>query len=241
LKEQILLLIKLQDIDSEIKRLTARKGALPEEKERLEEEREHFEKGIEEDKEQRDTLNQAHSDKEKELRGNIESAKKTKNRLLEVKTNKEYEAMLKEIENINKKNSSIEDEIINLLEEVEKAGTNLKEREAERVEYIKSNERDITRIDEEMDSIDSLLKKMLAEDATCREIIKPDLLKRYDVIKEKRNGQAVVPVWKEVCGGCHMNIPPQLYIELQKYEKVMLCPNCNRIIYWEDRDNNDQG
>ena len=239
MKEQILLLVKLQDIDSEIKRLAARKDDLPEEKERLEEERVSFEQGIEEDKERLDVLNQAHSDKEKELRGNIESAKKTKNRLLEVKTNKEYEAMLKEIENINKKNSSIEDEIINLLEETEKAGTTLKEREAERVEYIKNNERNITKIDEEIDSIDVLLKKMLAEDATCREIIKPDLIKKYDLIKEKRNGQAVVPVWKEVCGGCHMNIPPQLYIELQKYEKVRLCPNCNRIIYWEDRENND--
>ena len=239
MKEQILLLVKLQDIDSEIKRLAARKDDLPEEKERLEEERVSFEQGIEEDKERLDVLNQAHSDKEKELRGNIESAKKTKNRLLEVKTNKEYEAMLKEIENINKKNSSIEDEIINLLEETEKAGTTLKEREAERVEYIKNNERNITKIDEEIDSIDVLLKKMLAEDAKCREIIKPELIKKYDLIKEKRNGQAVVPVWKEVCGGCHMNIPPQLYIELQKYEKVRLCPNCNRIIYWEDRENND--
>jgi predicted nucleic acid-binding Zn-ribbon protein len=239
LKEQILLLIKLQEIDSEIKRLAVRKENLPGEKGRLEEERASFEKGIEEDKERHDALNQVHSDKEKELRGNIESAKKTKSRLLEVKTNKEYEAMLKEIDNITKKSSTIEDEIINLLEEIEKAGTNLKEREEERVEYIKHNEMDITKLDKEMDSIDSLLKKMLAEDAKCRKIIKPDLLKRYDVIKEKRNGQAVVPVWKEVCGGCHMNIPPQLYIELQKYEKVMLCPNCNRIIYWEDRENND--
>jgi predicted nucleic acid-binding Zn-ribbon protein len=239
LKKQILLLIKLQDIDSEIKRLAARKENLPEEKEKLEEERATFEKGIEEDKERLDALNKAHSDKEKELRGNVESAKKTKSRLLEVKTNKEYEAMLKEIENLNKKNSSIEDEIINLLEETEKAGTNLREREAERVEFINNNERDITKLDEEIDSIDVLLKKMLAEDATCREIIKPELLKKYDLIKGKRNGQAVVPVWKEVCGGCHMNIPPQLYIELQKYEKVMLCPNCNRIIYWEDRENNE--
>ncbi len=238
MKEQILLLIKLQDIDSEIKRLEARKENLPEEKKRLEEEKATFERGIEEEREQLNALNQAHADKEKELRGNLESAKKTKSRLLEVKTNKEYEAMLKEIETINKKNSSIEDEIINLLEEVEKAGRNLEQRERERLEYIGNNEREITRIDEEIDSIDSLLEKMLVEDATCREIIKPDLLKKYDVIKERRNGQAVVPAWKEICAGCHMNIPPQLYIELQKYEKVMLCPNCNRIIYWEDKENN---
>lgn len=239
MKEQILSLIKLQDIDSELKRLAVRKDELPAEKEMLEEERVRFEQGIEEDRKRLEALNQAHSDKEKELRGNIESAKKTKGRLLEVKTNKEYEAMLKEIESLKKRSSSIEDEIITLLEDTEKAGTTLKDREEERAGYIKKNERDIAKINEEIDSIDVLLEKILAEDAKCREVIRPDLLRKYDLIKEKRNGHAVVPAWKEVCEGCHMNIPPQLYIELQKYEKVLLCPNCNRIIYWEDRGNNE--
>jgi predicted nucleic acid-binding Zn-ribbon protein len=75
---------------------------------------------------------------------------------------------------------------------------------------------------------------MLDQDSEVRGKIPADLLKKYDVIKEKRTGQAVVSVWKEICAGCHMNIPPQMYNELQRYEKVVTCPNCNRIIYWED-------
>ncbi|TFG38396.1 MAG: hypothetical protein E4H39_00365, partial [Syntrophobacterales bacterium] len=121
MKEQILSLIKLQDIDSEIKRLEARKRDLPQEKEKLEEERATLQKNVEEERNRLDILNQTHNDKEKELRREAENAKKTKGRLLEVKTNKEYEATLREIENINKKNSSIEDEIIYLLEGIEKA------------------------------------------------------------------------------------------------------------------------
>ncbi len=67
-----------------------------------------------------DLANKAHRDKEDALKKGLEGLKKTKERLLEVKTNKEYQAMLKEIENINEKNSHIEDEIIRLLEEIDK-------------------------------------------------------------------------------------------------------------------------
>lgn len=239
MKEQILSLIKLQDIDSEIKRLEARKRDLPQEKEKLEEERATLQKNVEEERNRLDILNQTHNDKEKELRREAENAKKTKGRLLEVKTNKEYEATLREIENINKKNSSIEDEIIYLLEGIEKAGKDLEVRERELDEHIRSNEREMEKIDEEMNSIGSLLEDMLDQDSEVRGKIPADLLKKYDVIKEKRTGQAVVSVWKEICAGCHMNIPPQRYNELQRYEKVVTCPNCNRIIYWEDRENGE--
>jgi predicted nucleic acid-binding Zn-ribbon protein len=50
---------------------------------------------------------------------------------------------------------------------------------------------------------------------------------------------AVVSVWKEVCNGCHMNLPPQLYIELQKSFELHSCPNCNRIIYWYNQERHD--
>ena len=77
---------------------------------------------------------------------------------------------------------------------------------------------------------------MIKKHDVIRGQINDDLLKKYDILREKRNGQAVVPAWKEVCNGCHMNIPPQMYNELQKPEILMLCPNCNRIIYWENKE-----
>ena len=68
-----------------------------------------------------------------------------------------------------------------------------------------------------------------------KEQIAADMLKRYDMIKSRSNGLAVVSAWKEICAGCHMNIPPQMYIELQKDVDIQYCPHCNRIIYWEDQ------
>jgi predicted nucleic acid-binding Zn-ribbon protein len=55
-------------------------------------------------------------------------------------------------------------------------------------------------------------------------------------LKEKRNGIAIVLVKNEGCQGCYVNIPPQMYNEVQKNNEIILCPNCHRILYWENKD-----
>ena len=59
------------------------------------------------------------------------------------------------------------------------------------------------------------------------------LLKRYELLRSRRNGQALAGVTDGVCKGCFMNIPPQLFIELQKEEEMLSCPSCNRIMFHE--------
>jgi len=239
LKEQISLLIQLQKADSEIADMRARKKALPEAKESLDATLKTFEDAVEAERQRLDDLNKTHRAKESQLNEGAEKIKKTKSRLLEVKTNKEYDAALKEIDAIGLKNSHIEDEIIYILDDIEQAKENLGIQEKELADYRAIYDRQRSTIESELGSIDSVLDDMITRCDTIRSQIKDDLIKKYDILKAKRNGYAVVPVWKEVCGGCHMNLPPQLYNELQKPERLMLCPNCNRIIYWEDRGSSD--
>lgn len=236
MKEQIFLLIKLQKADSEIEGIKTRKRDLPEEKEALADKLKTFEDAIEESKGKLDDLNKTHRERETHLNNGTENLKKTRSKLLEVKTNKEYEATLKEIDSINMKNSRIEDEIIYILDDIENTRKNLEIKESELADYRTIYDRKAEKIETELNSIDSVLDKMVKKYYKVREKINPAFLKKYDIIKERRNGYAVAPVWKEVCEGCHMNIPPQMYNELQKPEKLILCPNCNRIIYWESRE-----
>ena len=63
-----------------------------------------------------------------------------------------------------------------------------------------------------------------------------ELLVRYERIKKRNKGVGVTSVWKAVCNGCHMNIPPQLYNELQRSDDLLSCPNCNRIMYFQDME-----
>jgi len=63
--------------------------------------------------------------------------------------------------------------------------------------------------------------------------IESKLFKLYNTLKEKRQGVGVVSAKSETCQGCFVNVPPQMFIEVQKNNTLIRCPNCNRILYWE--------
>lgn len=233
MKKQILFLVELQNIDLEIDEFMRRKINLPEAIERLDEELKTVEQTLEEDGQRLERLKVDHKTKETALKNSIDNARKTKGRLLEVKTNKEYEATLKEIDTVNEKSSAIEDEIIHILEEIDRVSEDLKVKEKKTNDCRFSCEERKKRFEEELNSIDSALTDVLKRRDIVRSRVQEQLLKKFDVIKNRKHGRAVVPARKEVCYGCHMNIPPQMYNELQKSDRLILCPHCERIIYWE--------
>lgn len=239
MKEQISLLIELQQIDSEMKKIENKKTELPRELETLKKELYDYEESFNEEKRKLDELLTKHADGERELDRGNETLKKTKSRLLEVKTNKEYQALLTEIDIIKGKNDDIENDIIHTLDLLDAAREEVEAKGKKLSTFRSAHEMKIRNIEKEIESIGSILLEIETKQNEAKDKIEAELIKRYDIIKQKRNGRAVVPVWKEICGGCHMNIPPQMYNELQKYENVMLCPNCNRIMYWDKRENGE--
>ncbi len=239
MKEQVSLLIELQKLDLTIGRINLKKKELPEKISKMDEEFRTFLADMEAEKKKVDELQKHHKEKEEKLKRGIESLKKTRDRLYEVKTNKEYQAILKEIEIIEHKNNEIEDEIIAALEELDKARDQLKLKENGHVTFKVQYEQNKKKMEDELGLLDAELLTCQQKGGECAKQINEPLLKRYETIKGLRNGLAVTSVWKEVCSGCHMNIPPQMYIELQKSMELISCPNCNRIIYWRDQDKND--
>jgi len=238
LKRQISLLVEHQRLDSEIRKLSFKKKELPEQISRQDEEFQARSRGVEEVRQVFDASVKTHRDKESELKEGIDRLRKTKDRLLEVKTNKEYQAMLKEIETIEQKNSGFEDEILTLLEKMDTAKKELREREKTLDDYRKQYEREKQKTEEELSSLDKEILTCQRDLQGLNSEIERDLAKKYEMIKKRKNGLAVVPVVKGVCSGCHLNIPPQLYNELLKSDQVLSCPYCNRIIYWDEKNSN---
>ena len=234
--EQLALLIELQKAESEINKINVKCRDLPEEILKLDGAFKSFQTNLEEQKSRFADIQKSHREKEEKLKKDQESLKRGKGRLGEVRTNKEYQAVLKEIEIVEGKNSDTEDEIIALLEIVDatKDDLRIKEREMEARRLKYEGER--KKIEEELQSLDRTLLKYSQKNNELKNRIASGFLKRYEAIKMLNNGLAVVAVWKEICGGCHMNIPPQLYIEVQRSMDLHTCPNCNRIIYWHDRN-----
>lgn len=236
MREQLELLIELQKTESAAGRIIARKRELPVRMNGREEEFKACCAAVEKEREKLEALRKNRREKDAHLQKGQESLKRSRERLFEVKTNKEYQSILKEIETFEEKNSRMEDEIISLLDELDQLEASVKKKEEELDSHRLRYEGEKKQMTEELGAIAGELESCLSKSADLKKAIPADILRKYEQIKNSGRGVAVVSVWKEVCYGCHMSIPPQLYNQLQKSQTLITCPNCSRIIYWEHRD-----
>jgi hypothetical protein len=161
---------------------------------------------------------------------------RSKEKLLDVKTNKEYQAMLKEIETAETSLGGLESQIIILLEEMDELSVQVKQ-DQETLKQAEKNYLDDKKIiEEKLSSFDAESDEWNRKRSALQKNIPEDLLALYEKIRKRNQGVGVIPVWKAVCSGCHMNIPPQLYNELQRSSDLLSCPSCHRIMYFQAQD-----
>ena len=164
-----------------------------------------------------------------------ERIKKVQSKLYEIKTNKEYQAVLKETEAAQAANDKTEEEIILLLERIEE----LRKDYDASVAYVKKRDKEVDaekkELEKEMVSVESVVNELKKERDTLVSRVSGEAKARYKVLMEKRSGLAVVNVKNGVCLGCYMNIPPQLFLEVTKNARLITCPSCNRIFCYQGR------
>ena len=234
MKEKLLLLIKIQECDSELVKLSAKKKTLPEDIEKLDKEFSLFEEGIKNNKAKYDEFKARHAENENKIKKINEGIVKTKERMLEVKNNKEYQAMLKEIETAESSRGEVETAIISILEELDKLSVLVKKDEEILKQSRNKYEQEKKSLEDNLNAVDSDVVNWEQKRIELQKNIPDDLIVKYERIKKRNKGIGVISVWKAVCNGCHMNIPPQLYNELQRSDELFSCPHCNRIIYFQD-------
>ena len=231
IKEQIDSLIELQVIDREIYALNMEKKEKPEEIEAIEKALETQKTGIKEAENNLKTLQVKLKDEEVTLQQKEEQIKKLQTQLYQLKTNKEYSAMLTEIEGVKADNSITEEEIIKLMDEIEVGKKKLtQEKELFKNEEA-SAQKEKTVVDARMKEIDSKLVEFLAKRKNIVPNITQKVLARYERVLENRAGLAIVPIEGDACGGCHMNLPPQVISEAKLREDIIICQSCSRILY----------
>ncbi len=169
--------------------------------------------------------------KEGELNDEGEKIKRSKGRLFEVKTNKEYQALLHEIESMEKSMSQLEDETLSILEEIDELKGTVSKREGDLVTAEKETRAEIGELEQKLTD---LVDEIAAMEGSRDDIIKkldPELIRAYETLKIRR-GTALVAVRRGVCQGCFVNIPPQMFNEVQRNDMLIRCPNCNRFLFW---------
>jgi predicted nucleic acid-binding Zn-ribbon protein len=231
MREQLSILVRLQAIDSDIQKIEKRLGKVDGEVAALDSELEDFESSVNEkvsiDEEHQKTFRSLESD----ANMNLPKISKSKEKLSSVKTNKEYQSLLKEIEDLKTVNSKIEDQMLEILEQIEQSEVQLEEKTKELKSVkvrVASDKVDITKAAEEDRT---RLAALQGDFQTSLDTVNPDILKAFTSVRSLIGKLAIAKVEDAVCAGCHMNIPPQMYIELQRFESLMYCPQCQRIIY----------
>jgi predicted nucleic acid-binding Zn-ribbon protein len=171
-----------------------------------------------------------------ELEGQLEieetKMKDRRMRLNRVRNEKELQALRREIEVGKEANQQTEEELLRAMESLETleaaaaaAERCLAELEAAAAAKISERRAGMGQLREDVERERQIRDRMAsALDVSLRQ--------KYEQIFERRGGTAVVEVRNGTCQGCYMNLPPQLFNELQRTRDVRMCPNCHRILFW---------
>ncbi len=233
MRDQLELLWELQKIDLSLKGIKEERDRYPKEIKKLDENQNIEKERVQKEREKIELLEKERRRKEGHLNLEQEKIKRAEGRMFEVKTNKEYQALLSEIEAIKEANSREEEEILQVMDEIDELKKDLSKREKEMAITMEKIGAEKRKMQERMAQGDTVWKQQLERREVVSKQIESKLLKLYNTLKEKRQGIGVVSVKQETCQGCFVNVPPQMFIEVQKNNTLIRCPNCNRILYWE--------
>ena len=236
-EEQIVTLVKLQKIDTEAQKLQSFLNQIPGRIGILDERLDQFMHGVEKDENVISELNKKYRTYESDVQMNLGKIQKSQEKLRSVKTNKEYQSSLKEIEDIQLKNSKIEDEMLEFLEQIERAEKDLNERKQRYSQIVDDTKREKDAIKRDTEQCKLKLSQLESDRDIVTDSLDHQILAIFNRVKSKQpDAVAIAEVKDAVCQGCNLNIPPQMYIELQHRNSLKNCPSCERIIYWEDHN-----
>ncbi|MDH5667054.1 MAG: C4-type zinc ribbon domain-containing protein [Nitrospira sp.] len=170
---------------------------------------------------------------EKDLEMHEAQTEKMKSHAASLKTNKEYQAHLFEVELANKKRGDFEEKILICMEQVDQ----LQQAVAKTQSQVKNLDATFAQEKNELNEQERTLAAELADvEAAYHEAaakVEKSLLERYNQIKASRKDQALAAVSGGLCLGCRLQIPPQLIAQVKRSDDLHVCPYCRRMLYWE--------
>ncbi len=234
LKDQIRKLIEIQNIDAGIYEFKAVLKERPAEVEKLKAEFESKKTRLKSLEEKLKGIQVEQKGFELELKQKEEAIVKADGSLSLLKTNKEYQAKLLEIENIKADKSLIEEKILMGFDAIEAIRKDI---EAEKA-IVATYEKDFNAKKKEVDDALAIANDQIAvKDSQRKRLIpdvRPDILARYERILTNKEGLAIVAVKDRTCTGCYMHLTEQAVNDIKKYAQLTSCDSCARIVYLAD-------
>jgi len=232
MNEQLKILLTLQDLEIHIHKTQEKLQVLAQQFNRLDEEVVSLNEILEKTKAALTETRKEYRAMESDVQAVQAHLQKSEVSLRSVKTNREYQSMLKEIDDQKNKIWSMEDVMLEYLENIETKEAELKVKAEECHSFELRAEKEKKRIALEREDVEKQLERMLESRQEISGRIPADLVHEYLLIKGRVGDVAVAAAKDAVCHGCHMNIPPQMYNELQQRDEIVHCPHCQRMIFW---------
>ena len=234
MEEQLNLLIRLQDIDGAIRARHQEKKKLPEMLADLERKSEANKAELDRVREALEAAQKGKRDRDRDLEEGGQKVEKLKSRTPDIKTNKEYTALLKEIETVEQENKAIEDDILKLMEKIDAAAGEIRNAESRSAEEAAAIATERKQLEVNMAKLEAELATIERERNELAARVDAPLLARYQKRYGSLAGKVVVEARGESCTGCFMSIPPQLFVNVKKNTEIITCPHCSRILYYKE-------
>lgn len=232
MNSQIAFLVAIQEVDAEIAELKSGIAMIPGQIESGKSSLAEQKKALDEATEWIKSMQKKRLQLEQDVKLENDHTAKIKTKLSSVKTNKEYTAILAEVDAVKLKIGSLEDQQLQIMESLEEKEKTLpgikaayKEEEDKFNAYKSRKESEKARMETELQVAVSRREETLKS-------LDPKLARRYDNILRQRGDRGVVQLVGHTCQGCFQQILPQMVIEIKKGEKIHECNHCSRFLYW---------
>lgn len=233
-------LLKLQSLDLRIEQCKIREQEIPRQKSKFKVQRDRLDAELAESEQRVKALQLEQRDCEGVIEQRHAQINKYNGQLLAVKKNEEYQALLHEIEAEKKQIAQREERVIAILLEIDEAKAKLAEDQARIDAERKNIDAECAKIDAELAEAVKERKALEAKRAPLVEACDDKMFRQYERIRHnKKQGAAIVPLLGgTVCGGCHMQITPQMINEVMAGQ-VQACRSCGRLLYFSENFNLD--
>ena len=235
MRDQLEILTSLQEFDNRLHSLRKEQQALPL---RLKaSERKHGEacQGLKSIQAEIDRNERQQHDLEMDLQSTQDALAKVQRKLREVKTNKEYSAVLAEIDAGNRHVDSVEDQLLQLMEyaEQKRQTRELQERRVQEThDALQEQGHVVQKASEALDQ--EILAQQEKREHTAVGL-RTELLEMYEKLAAQHDRSVVVHLRDGTCGGCHLKVLPQLVSEIRLQESLHTCPHCRLILLWPNK------
>jgi hypothetical protein len=236
LVDQLRLLVRLQKVDKVLFDLQAERDQIPLRLAELDQKEERLNHALAEAEAALEELTQRRKEVEEEADKVRARLRRAENRLMNASSQREYRAANAEIEEAKDALKGLDDMLVDLMERQEAQQAQLTAAQQQQEANASEAAAERKALEGRAKAADKEIAKLEKDRVGLCEGVDRELMDQYDFIRERRQGVALAPVSQGTCLACHMQLPPQQFNELQRLDKVMSCPSCRRIIYWQDAE-----